>query len=283
MVDPQDLDERIIKCLKILEKDPDSKLFAALSEALRRKGELDKASFVCQRGLAKHHDYGPAHLIMAKINFNKKLYSEAEKELMLAIQADGRTRAIELLLSQILLKKGEIKKAESILKKLYSTDPQSSLVKKLLKEAGEKLKEAKKESVSFIPPPIADKGKKPEEKVTFSSALEELILFPNIMNASVVGMDDLVTQRRSKSLDASAEKEDEAVGPSSTYIFTSIQKELSKVEFGNLSQVIIESEDFLLWIIKLKKNFLVLRCKEKINFGYLRIRINKLLEKIDEE
>ncbi len=277
MVSVQDLDERVSKCQTILEKDPDSQIFAALSEALRRKGELEKATSVCQRGFIKHPDYGAAHLVMAKINFDKKLYSEAETELMLAIQVDGKTRAIELLLSQILLKKGEIKEAKSILKKLYSSDPQNTKIKKLLKDAGEELKKTKKEPVSFIPPPIADKGKKPEEKISLISALEELILFPIIMDALVVGTDGLVTQRRSK------EKEDEAVGPSSTYVFSSIQKELPRIEFGDLSQVIIESDDFFLWIIKLKKNLLVLRCKEKINFGYLKMRISKLLEKIDEE
>jgi len=282
MISTQDLNERITKCQRILQQDPDSQIFAALSEALRRNGELDKATSVCQRGFAKHPGYGSAHLVMAKINFDKKLYSEAEKELNLAIKADGRTRAIELLLAQILQKKGKIKEARSVLKKLLSTDPQNSKIKSLLKESGEELKKTKKdilkkEQESFIAPPIADKGKKPKEKISISSALEELVLFPNIMEALVVGMDGLVTQRRSKV------KEDEVVGPSSTFIYSNIHKELPRIEFGNLSQVIVEGKNILLWIIKLKKNFLVLKCKEKINFGYLRMRISKLLEKIEME
>ncbi|KPL00610.1 MAG: hypothetical protein AMJ90_08020 [candidate division Zixibacteria bacterium SM23_73_2] len=280
MVNTQDLDERVSKCQKILEQDPDSQIFAALSEALRRKGELDKATTVCQKGFLKHPDYGSAHLVMAKINFDKKLYSEAEKELNLAVQADGRTRTIELLLAQILLKKGEVKEAKSILKKLNSTDPHNLKVRQLLKDAGEELKKPKKrgkEKAKFIPPPIADIGKRPEEKITLSSALEELILFPQITNALVVGTDGLVAQVRSK------EKEDEVIGPSSSYIFSSIQKELPRIDFGDPLQITVESKNYLLWIIKLKSSLLILRCKEKINFGYLKMRINRLLEKIELE
>jgi predicted Zn-dependent protease len=122
------VDERISKCEEILEKNPDSVIFAALSDAYRRRGDLAKAFHVCSRGLKSHPDYGPGHLVMAKINLERGMYSEAEKELTFAVQADGKTRATELLLAQILVKKKETKDAKRILEKLKIADPENELI-----------------------------------------------------------------------------------------------------------------------------------------------------------
>ena len=43
MVDRSDIDERIEKCNKILDENPSSQIFAALAEAYRKKGDLEKA------------------------------------------------------------------------------------------------------------------------------------------------------------------------------------------------------------------------------------------------
>lgn len=109
------LDERIAKCEKILSENSESLIFAALSDAYRKKGDLAKGFSICSRGLKLHPDYGPGHLVMAKINLERGMYSEAEKELSLAVQADGTTRATELLLAQILVRKNQIKEAKKIL------------------------------------------------------------------------------------------------------------------------------------------------------------------------
>ena len=109
-----ELDERVSKCEEILSRNPESVIFAALSDAYRKKGDLAEAFHACTKGLKLHPDYGPGHLVMAKINMERGMYSEAEKELALAVQADGRTRATELLLAQILIKTDQIKDAKKI-------------------------------------------------------------------------------------------------------------------------------------------------------------------------
>ncbi len=135
MFDKSDIDERIRKCTKILDENPSSQIFAALAEAYRKQGDLDKAFRICQNGLKVHPDYGSAHLVMAKTNLDKGMYDWAESELKKAIELDGTTRATELLLSEIYIYKGEFNKACQILERLNTGDPGNPQIKKLLEIA----------------------------------------------------------------------------------------------------------------------------------------------------
>jgi len=80
-----------------------------------------------------HPEYGPGHTVMAKINLDRGMYGEAEKELLLSIQADGRTRAAELLQAQILIKRGQIKDARLIMEKLKLTDAEKQVLQDMLR------------------------------------------------------------------------------------------------------------------------------------------------------
>src|SRR3990172_13414629 len=106
------IEDRIEKCRRILEANPRSQIFAALGEAYRKKGDLERAYLVTKQGLEFHPDYGPAHIVMAKIYLDKRLYPEAEKELELATKLEGKTRATDKLLAEVWLKKGELEKAQ---------------------------------------------------------------------------------------------------------------------------------------------------------------------------
>jgi tetratricopeptide (TPR) repeat protein len=118
-----EINDRIEKCQKIMESDPNSQIFAALADAHRKKGELDKAFRICQNGLKIHPSYGAAHLVMAKINMDRGLYDWAEAEIKKAIELDGSSRSIDILLSEILIYKGEFVEAVKLLKKLHQSDP----------------------------------------------------------------------------------------------------------------------------------------------------------------
>ena len=86
-----DIQDRISKCQKILETDPNSQIFAALAEAYRRNGDLDKAFRICQNGLKIHPSYGSAHVVMAKINLDRRLYDWAEIEAKKAAELGVQT------------------------------------------------------------------------------------------------------------------------------------------------------------------------------------------------
>ncbi|MFH0931808.1 MAG: hypothetical protein V1890_07710 [Candidatus Zixiibacteriota bacterium] len=282
MAELLELEERIEKCRKILSEHPDSQIFAALAEAYRKKGELDKSFEICRGGLKNHPDYGAGHLIMAKVNFDREMYSEAEKELLLAIKADGRTRVTEQLLAQIMVKKGEFREAKSIVEKLLSTDKKNPTLKSLLEEVQKGLKEEKRRGVVFTLPEAPVRGEdepvKVEKNLPFSEVLFSLTSLPNLMAALVVGEDGLVRENRLK-----IDLDQENLGAIIAELFREIKAGLPRLNFGNLEQFLIEAEEFSFWTVKLKRNILLLVCRSEANLGYLKIRVDQILERLAEE
>ncbi|MCJ7498095.1 MAG: hypothetical protein MUO78_08190 [candidate division Zixibacteria bacterium] len=282
MAELLELEERIEKCRKILSEHPDSQIFAALAEAYRKKGELDKAFEICRGGLKNHPDYGAGHLIMAKVNIDREMYSEAEKELLLAIKTDGRTRVTEQLLTQIMVKKGEFREAKSIVEKLLSTNKRNPILKSLLEEVQKGLKEEKRRGVVFTHPEITvqeeEKPLKVEKNLPYSEALFSLTSLPNLMAALVIGEDGLVRENRTK-IDLSQE----ILGAVMAELFRDIKAGLSKIDFGNLDQFLLEAEEFSFWAIKLKKYILLLVCRSEANLGYLKIRVDQIVERLAED
>ena len=77
MISSQNIEDRIRKCHKIMDDDPNSQIFAALADAYRKKGDMDQAFKICQNGLKIHPSYASAHIVMAKINLDRGLYDWA--------------------------------------------------------------------------------------------------------------------------------------------------------------------------------------------------------------
>jgi len=273
MVNTDELDERIAKCRKILDKDPESLIFAALSEAYRRKGDLGAATRICAQGIKAHPEYGAAHLVLARINMDKRLFAEAEKELFLAVKADGRTRANELLLSEILVRKGKPKEARKLLDKLLSTDPENPQVQKLLTEIEEK-EETTEVKWKDIPAAYKILGGL-KEKMSPGEVLEEILKVPGILGCLIVDREGLVTESRFKQ-----KAEIETLGVISAVVFREIEKNLKKADFGELDQTLIEGKELNLWVVRFKDFFMCLWCDQRANFGYLKIALSKVKARI---
>lgn len=278
MVKIDELDERIVKCKKILAKDPESLIFAALSEAYRRRRDLNLATRTCNQGLKIHPEYGSAHLVLAKINMDKRLFGEAEKELFLAIKADGQTRASELLLSEILIKKGKYKEARALLDRLFATDPENPQVKRLLKEIEGK-EEIAEAGVKWkdIPPGYGIFGQL-KERLSPKEALDEILKVPGVLGCLVVDKDGLVTESRFKQ-----ELNSEALGVASAVAFGEIEKSLQKIYFGALDQTLIEGKELNCWVLRFKNFLLSVCCDNRANFGYLKMRLSKVRARISIE
>lgn len=278
MVKTEEIDQRISKCKKILSKDSESLIFAALSEAYRRRGELNMATKICTEGLRIHPDYGSAHLVMAKINMDKRLFAEAEKELFLAIKADGQTRANELLLSEILIKKGRFKEATGLLEKLFATDPENPQVKRLLEEI-EGRKEISETKVKWRDVPTDYKIFIPlKKKLSPVEALNEILKVPGVLGCLVVDKNGLVTESRFKQ-----ELNSETLGAVGAVIFGEAEKGLQKIDFGTLDQTLIEIDGFNFWVLRFRNFLLSVYCDNRANFGYLKMRLSKVREKISFE
>lgn len=269
MINHQELDDRISKCQKIWQDNPKSQIFAALSDAYRKKGESDKAFQVCAKGLEIHPNYGPAHVVMAKIYMDQGKYDLAEKEVDTAMQVDGKTRATEILLSEILIKRGQGTKAKMILGNLRVADPTSQVVKNLLAGLGEKVLEEKRKVLEKIEDPIV---KKFEGEVDLNQALEYLKTFPKVFGAALVGLDGLVLEERFR-----IDLEKDIVGAISANLFNIVQSGLVGINLGGLEQVIVESGNWQLWTVRLEDKLLVICCSEEVGVGSLRMKVRELL------
>jgi predicted regulator of Ras-like GTPase activity (Roadblock/LC7/MglB family) len=264
-----ELDERIEKCEEILAQNPDSCIFAALSDAYWKKGELSKAFSICNKGLKLHPDYGAGHLVMAKINLDRGMYAEAEKELSLAVQADGKTKATELLLAQIFLKNGQIRDAKMILEKLRATDPANQSVKDLLT----KLREEADLGKAGYEDMVAKERWQIEKIVDFKDAVDYLKLLPFVLGALVVEEDGLTVEGK-----LNPQFNRELLGAIAVTIFKYAKKGMSEIGFGEVEQILVELGDFKLWVMKFEKYGFVLCCSAEVNLGALKIRVVELLE-----
>ena len=270
MINHQDLDDRISKCQRILTDNPKSQIFAALADAYRRKGGLDKAFQVCAKGLEIHPNYGPAHVVMAKIYMYQGKYDLAEREVNIAIQADGATRATEILLSEILIKRGYGTKAKTILGKLRVADPSSQVVKDLLVDLGEKVSEEKRKAMEKIEDPIV---KTFEGEVDLNEALDYLKTFPKVFGAAIVGLDGLILEERFR-----IDLEKDVLGAISANLFDVVQSGLAEINLRGLEQVVVESGNWQLWTVRLEGKLLIICCSEEVNVGSLRMKVRELLD-----
>ncbi len=278
MVKTDELDERIVKCRRILSRDPKSLIFAALSEAYRRSGDINTATKICTHGLKLHPDYGSAHLVMAKINMDKKLFAEAEKQLSSAIKTDGRTRANELLLSEILIKKGKPAEAGTLLDRLFLTDPENPQVMKLMKEIEDKEDLAEAEVKWKDIPADYEIFRELKERLSPREAIDEILRVPGVLGCLIVDRNGLVTESRFKQ-----KLNSEILGAVSALVFGEIEKNSQKLDFGDLDQALIESEELNLWVLRAEGFLISLCCDHSANFGYLKIKLSKVKPRISLE
>jgi predicted regulator of Ras-like GTPase activity (Roadblock/LC7/MglB family) len=282
MIDAVEIDERITKCRKILDVDPNSQIFAALAEAYRKKGELEKAFRVCQNGLRVHPSYGSAHVVMAKVNLDRGLYDWAEVEAKKAAEIDGLTRTIELLLSEIYIYKGEFKQAVTLLKKLSLADPNNTQIKRLL-EIAQKIPEER--SLAGRPPtekadettlqtdevPVAE----PAAPISLSvrDVIERAVKIRGVEGTLLVNLEGLIIDSEwSLSMDSSLCS---ATLSDASSILT---QDLVKSRFGNFNAVLIETVDRTFYMVRVHDGLFLFVADDSANLGTLRMRVDNLLE-----
>jgi len=291
MLDTIEIDERIEKCERILKENPQSQIFAALAEALRKRGDLDHAFRVCRQGLRLHPDYGPGRLIMARISFDRKMYDWAEQELMEAIKLDGRTRSTDLLEIEILIKRGFFSKAGMILDKLKAADPANEFYRSLeeLIAAGKAEKKAKlAETEEFYR--VKSREQKAEEfgrildagstdgPVTYDAALELVTKFPNIDGAFYTSFDGMADQAL-----VPDDFDIELHSASLAEICRFVASAVGSVGMESCSEILIESEDRKFVLVWLRDRILVLVCRSEVNLGSLKLKLAKITEAFRKE
>ncbi len=174
-----------------------------------------------------------------------------------------------MLLAQIFMKQGQLKDAKVILEKLKAADPENQLIKDLLTRLKE---EAELGRVDFYEM-MAKERWQIEKIVDFKDAVDYLKLLPFVLGALVVGHDGLVVEGK-----LNPQFNREMLGAVGTTIFKCAEKGMSKIDFGELEQILVEVENFKLWIIEFRKHRFILCCSERVNLGALKVRLTELLE-----
>jgi tetratricopeptide (TPR) repeat protein len=284
MLAPAAIDERIEKCQKILSEDPNSQIFAALADAYRKKGDLEKAFRICQNGLRIHPSYGSAHVVMAKINLDRGLYDWAEIEAQKAVTIDGRTRSIELLLAEIYIYKGEFNAAIKLLERLNQSEPDHPQIKKLLaiarrlpqehavltgaSDAADRLSaEIAETKLGAVPPqqPV---------KLNAKEVLAKSIAIPGIDGVLFMNLEGLVVES-----EWMLKMDPAACAATMGEISKEVDKGLMKSSLGKLSTVLIETDDLIFYLVQVPDGVFHFSANGSVNLGTLRMRIENLLAK----
>lgn len=289
MLNLAELDDRIAKCEKILAENPNSQIFAALADAYRRKGQLDKALEISRNGLKLHANYGSAHLVMAKIHMDRQMYELAEKELEEAIRLDGRTRATELLLCEIFIHKKKVSEALSILEKLHITDPENQEVKYLLELCRKEAEKARPTTVlpkpTFSEPvPYKRRGgdsniftpntERPQDSVIGPrEALDELLATPEIEALMIVNREGLIVEKKFK-----AEWEADPLAAVTASIFNVAENGLEKGEWGQLEKIWIDTERVNFLVVRMEDKVLMVVYRPDINLGRFKMKVGAFLD-----
>lgn len=279
-----EIDSRIAKCQKILGTDPNSQIFAALADALRKKGELEKAFQVCQNGLRLHPEYGAAHVVMAKINLDRGLYDWAEAEVVKAKKYDGNNRNIELLLAEIYIYKGDFQSAIQLLRKLSQADPGNENVKRLLDIAERIPREQEKSVGTPVAQPTAPAAEPsevtpvPAEKpapLTPRGVLKGALELDHAVGALFMNEEGLVTESEWRT-----DKDPEVCGAAMAEVNKFLNQELMKASFGQVGTVLIETASLVFYLVRAANGIYLILGEAALNLGTLRMKMADLMERV---
>jgi tetratricopeptide (TPR) repeat protein len=105
--------ETIAQYEKLLAKDPGSRVFAALADALREIGQIQKAEILAREGLRRHPEYVGGYLCLSRVLLQTRRADAAEPLLSKAVQLAPENILAYQLLGQCFL---ELKKPEEALR-----------------------------------------------------------------------------------------------------------------------------------------------------------------------
>lgn len=287
MSNTAEIQDRIEKCQKILDSDPNSQIFAALAEAYRKKGDLDKAFRVCQHGLKVHPSYGSAHVVMAKINLDRRQYDWAESEARRAAELDGWTRTTELLLAEIHIYKGEFNQAIKLLNRLHQSDPDNDQIKKLL-DIARQLPEQQAATVPETPGPedaiegpsgddgqdmgVGRRAATPAVELSIEEILEKSIAIAGVDGAAFANREGLVVASQWVLSHDVAQ-----YGATLSEIGNNLDREMDQTGCGGVVNILMETEGHTYYLVRCSKGMFFFVVGDASNLGSLRMRLESLL------
>ena len=123
---------KIAAYTEILAADPRSTIFVSLSESYRKMGMLDDALAVAFKGLDHLPDYGPGHVVVARIKCQQGDMAASEASFEKALDIDPDSLAALVGFSRLYILIGENVKARNLLLTARELSPADSVINKLL-------------------------------------------------------------------------------------------------------------------------------------------------------
>ncbi len=119
---------------KILSKNPNSILFAHLSDVYLQMGRFDEAMELCKRGVRIHPGYITGYFVLGKCYKMKKLFDQAERQFKRVIQLDPEYLSAYREYGELMANSGWIAKCERSFNHILRIDPLNSRAKVRLTE-----------------------------------------------------------------------------------------------------------------------------------------------------
>ncbi len=150
---------------EIIQKNPDSPLFARYADALFQKGLVNESLILIENGLKKHKLYSTAYLVYAKILMSKGRYEEAKSVLNKIFKLSPGCHTAKVLYDQIINKdfKYRIKGEQTEVKTGYFVRRKPNIQKSEIETILEKLENA--ESLIIKSDPNFNKVYEPPQEV----------------------------------------------------------------------------------------------------------------------
>lgn len=119
---------------RLLIRDPHSKVFAPLSEALRDSGDLAQAETVAANGIRRHPEYVGGYVSLGRILMDQGRFQEALPLLKKATELDGENLLALHLLGTLYLQLSHPKEALKAFKRVLYLNPQSEKARKAVQK-----------------------------------------------------------------------------------------------------------------------------------------------------
>ncbi len=123
------------------DRSPESRLFAPLADAYRKKGDVDRAIELCEKGLEGYPDYASAHVILGKCFYDKGATERSRAEFERVIEIDPENLVALKFMGDILMDEGDRDASISFYRRLLSIDPTNEEVSGKLKGLEDEFRE----------------------------------------------------------------------------------------------------------------------------------------------
>ena len=132
-----ELNEKFQTLLDRYNRSPESRIFAPLADAYRKKGDVEKAIKICEQGLQRFPDYASARVILGKCYYDNGASERSKAEFERVLEFDSENMVALKFLGDILFAEDNKEKAVGYYNELLSIDPTNQEVKRLLDQLSE--------------------------------------------------------------------------------------------------------------------------------------------------